>query len=250
MVYGSVATGFKSGGFTGTATTAERATTAFEPEEATNYELGAKMDLLDRRLRLNTTAFYLDYKDLQVTRFFQPPTSGFGEFITENASDATIKGVEVELTAQPVDFLEFGGTYAYLDAKYKNFFGTPDISGSGDFSDNRLRQAPKHSWSAYVQVSQELASGSTITANLNARYQSDVFTNADNNPLDVLPSYTLADAWIAWQSADRVWEIQGWVKNFTDEAYRTHVYSQRGGRIAFGTFGSPRTYGVTLSYEY
>lgn len=250
MIYGSVSTGFKSGGFTGTATTAARATTSFDPEEATNYELGTKLDLFDRRLRLNTSAFYLDYKDLQVTRFFQPPTSGFGEFITENASNARVKGVELELTAKPLDYFEFGGSYTYLHARYKDFFGTPDISGTGDFSNNRMRQAPKNSWSAYVQLSHELPSGDLLTANLSGRHQGKVFTNADNNALDVIPSYTLADAWISWRNAGRKWEVQGWVKNIGDEAYRTHVYTQRGNRIAFGTFGAPRMYGLTLSYEY
>lgn len=250
MVYATVSTGFKSGGFTGTATTAATATTAFDPEEATNYELGAKLDLFDRRLRLNSSAFYVDYKDLQVTRFFQPVGSGFGEFITENAANAEIKGIEVELTARPIDWLELGGSYSYLDANYKDFFGTPDISGTGDFSGNRMRQAPENVWSAYVQLSHELPSGDTLTANVSSRHQGKVFTNADNNPLDVIDSYTLGDAWVSWQSASRRWQLQAWVKNFTDEVWGTHVYTQRGSRIAFGTFGPPRQYGLTATFEY
>lgn len=250
MFFATVSTGFKSGGFTGTATTREKATTAFDPEEATNYEIGAKLDLFDRRVRLNASAFYLDYKNLQVTRFFQPATSNFGEFITENAANAEIKGFEAELTARPLEWFEFGGSYSYLDANYKDFFGTPDISGTGNFSGNRMRQAPKDTWSAYVQVSHELASGARLTANVNGRHQGKVFTNADNNPLDVIASYTLGDAWVSWTSSDRKWDIQAWVKNFTDEVWGTHVYTQRGNRIAFGTFGPPRQYGVTLTYNY
>jgi len=250
MVFATVSTGFKSGGFTGSATTAPVATTAFDPETATNYEIGAKLDLFGRRLRLNTSAFYLDYSDLQVTRFFQPVGSPFGEFITENAANAEIKGFEVELTARPVEWLEFGGTYAYLDAKYKDFFGTPGISGSGDFSGNTMRQAPENVWSAYVQLTHELASGDLLTANVSGRHQSKVFTNADNNSLDVIESYTLGDAWVSWRSNDSQWELQAWVKNFTDEVWGTHVYTQRGNRIAFGTFGPPRQYGLTLTFEY
>ncbi len=250
MVYANVSTGFKSGGFTGAATTATVATKAFNPEKATNYEVGAKLDLFDRRLRLNTSTFYIDYSDLQVTRFFQPVGSNFGEFITENAATAEIKGVEVELTARPVEWLEVGGTYAYLDAKYKSFFGTPDISGTGDFSGNRLRQAPKNVWSAYVQLSHELSWGDVLTANVSGRHQDKSFTNADNNPLDVIPAYTLGDAWVSWRSANKKWELQAWVKNFTDEAWRSHVYTQRGDRIAFGTFGAPRQYGLTLTFDY
>ncbi len=250
MIYANVSTGFKSGGFTGTATTATRATTAFDPEEAINYEFGAKLDLFNRRLRLNTSAFYIDYSDLQVTRFFQPVGSFFGEFITENAGTAEIKGLEVELTAKPVEWLELGGSYSYLDAKYKSFFGTPDISGGGDFSGNRMRQAPENVWSAYVQLSHELPSGAMLTANVSGRHQGKVYTNADNNALDVIKSYTLGDAWVSWRSGDRKWEVQAWVKNFTDQVWGTHVYTQRGNRIAFGTFGPPRQYGLTLTFNY
>lgn len=249
MVFATVSTGFKSGGFTGTATTAEKATTSFDPEEAINYEVGAKLDLFDRRLRINTSAFYLDYTDLQVTRFFQPVGSTFGEFITENAANAEIKGVEVEATARPVEWLELGGSYSYLDARYKGFFGTPDITGQGDFSNNRMRQAPENLWSAYAQVSQELPAGGLLTANVSGRHQGKVFTNADNNPLDVIDGYTLGDAWISYRTASGNWELQAWVKNFTDEVYGTHVYTQRGNRIAFGTFGPPRQYGLTLTFN-
>jgi len=250
MIYGNVSTGFKSGGFTGSATTASRATTAFDPETATNYELGAKLDLFNRRLRINTSAFFIDYSDLQVTRFFQPAGSFFGEFITENAGTAEIKGLEVELTARPLEWLEFGGSYSYLDAKYKTFFGTPDINGGGDFSGNRMRQAPENVWSAYVQLTHELPSGAKLTANVSGRHQSKVYTSADNNPLDVIKSYTLGDAWVSWRSSDSKWELQAWVKNFTDQVWGTHVYTQRGNRIAFGTFGPPRQYGLTLTFDY
>jgi outer membrane receptor protein involved in Fe transport len=40
-----------------------------------------------------------------------------------------------------------------------------------------------------------------------------------------------------------------WTKNAGDEEYRTHVFSQRDGRVAFALFGEPRTYGVTLTYK-
>jgi iron complex outermembrane receptor protein len=44
--------------------------------------------------------------------------------------------------------------------------------------------------------------------------------------------------------------VQAWVKNFTDEVYRTHVFTQRGNRIGFGTYAPPRTYGLTLQFRY
>ncbi len=251
MAYGTISTGFKSGGFTGSATTAEGATTPFEPEEATNYEVGLKGDFFDRSLRVNLSAFYVDYKDLQVTRFFQPAGSVAGEFITENAANAEIKGFEAEFTALLTDNLEIGGFYSYLDATFADFFGTPDISGGGDFSGNDLRQAPEHSVGGHIQYEADLGGDSgSLTANVSGRYQSLAYTNVDNNPLDVIPSHTVGDAWLAWNSADDQWMVQAWVKNFTDEVYRTHVFTQRGNRIGFGTFAPPRTYGMTVQFSY
>ncbi|MBL4838333.1 MAG: TonB-dependent receptor [Kordiimonadaceae bacterium] len=251
MLYASVSTGFKSGGFTGTASIAETATTAFEPEEATNYEVGMKGDFFDSRLRLNVSAFFLDYKDLQITRFFQPLGRDFSLFITENAANAEVKGIEVEFTGILTDNIEVGGFYSYLDAEFKGFFGTPGQTGSGDFSGNKLRQAPEHSLGGHIQFFQELNEDKgSITANLSAKYQSQTFTNVDNNALDVIPSYTVVDAWLAWNSSDSKWMVQAWVKNLTDKAYRTHVFTQRGGRVAFATFAPPRTFGLTVQYEY
>jgi iron complex outermembrane receptor protein len=251
LVYGSVSTGFKSGGFTGTATTAVGATTPFMPEKATNYEIGMKGDFFDNRLRANLSGFYTDYKDLQVTRFFQPPSSGAGEFITENAANAEILGFEGEFTALLTDNLEVGGFYSYLDATFESFFGTPDISGGGDFTGNVLRQAPEHSAGAHIEYVKDLnGNRGSLTANINVKHQSQTFTNVDNNPIDIIPEHTVSDAWLAWNSDNDKWMVQGWVRNLTDEVYRTHVFTQRGNRIGFGTYAPPRTYGVTLQYSY
>lgn len=255
MAYASAATGFKSGGFTGSASTAERATTPFDQEKATNFEVGLKSRLLDNRLQLNITAFFTDYKDLQVTRFFQPVDAAFGEFITENAGKAEIKGVEAEFVALPFEQLEIGGSYAYLNAKYTDFQGTPSLAAdgstldSGAFNGNRLRQAPKTMLNFYGKFTQQLARGS-ISAKISYRYQGLSFYDPSNNPITTIPAYDIWDARLAWRSEDENWEAAFWVRNFGDEQYRTHVFSQRGGRIAFAIFGAPRTFGLTLTYDY
>lgn len=257
LLYALISTGFKSGGFTGSASSAERATTPFDPEKAINYEVGAKTTWFDRRLLVNLTAFYTDYQDLQVTRFFRPVGNLFGEFITENASDAKLKGIEVEFTAQPVEGLELGGNYAYLDAIYKNFLPqTPSDDGAGnpvfpDFSGNQLRQAPKHSLSAYVRYEWQLSEDmGSVYGKVNFRYQSRSFYDPDENPISVIPAYEIWDARVGYLSPERQWELSAWIKNIGSEQYRTHVFTQRGGDIAFAVFGDPETYGLTLTYNY
>ena len=150
MTYASISTGFKSGGFTGAATTVDVATTPFDEETAISYEIGLKGLWADRRLQTNIAAFFTDYDDLQVTRFFQPEGSGFGQFITENAGKAEIKGLELEVVGLLTDSWELGGNLALLDGEFTKFTGTPAATGDSDFSGNRLRQAPKYSIYLYT----------------------------------------------------------------------------------------------------
>ncbi|WP_299422433.1 TonB-dependent receptor [Sphingomonas bacterium] len=250
LVYASVSTGFKSGGFTGTASTAAVATKPFDPEKATNYEIGAKAQFFDRRLRFNLAAFYTDYRDLQVTRFFQPAGTTFGQFITENAGKARIKGVEVEASATPVRGLEFGGTFAYLDARYVEFTGTPSTIVTGNFNGNRLRQAPEFTASAYGGYTYEFADQSSLGIRGTYKYQSLSYYDADNNPITVIPGYDLVDGSITFTSSDKHLELSLWVKNLTQTEYRTHVFSQRDSRVAFALYGEPRTYGLTATFKF
>lgn len=255
-LFSNIATGFKSGGFSGSASTQAVATTPFEEEEATSYELGMKSRWLDDRVMLNVTGFFVDYEDLQVTRFFQPVGSAFGEFITENAGKAEISGVELEFAAVPTEHIEIGGNYAYLDATFKEFTGSPSIAASGavidpgTFDGNRLRIAPKNTASAYIKLSHNLGNGAALDGKFKIRYQDDMFFDPDNNPINVSPSHTILDAWAAYTTGDGKWEFKLWVKNITDKEYITHGFTQRGSRIAFGVFGEPRTYGGTVTYNF
>lgn len=250
MVYASISTGFKSGGFTGAATTVEVATTPFDEETAISYEVGLKGLWANRRLQTNIAAFFTDYDDLQVTRFFQPEGSGFGQFITENAGKAEIKGAELELVGLLTDAWELGGNFAWLDAEFTEFTGTPAATGDSDFSGNRLRQAPKYSVYLYTTYTIRLENIGSIAAKVDYAYQDDMFFDPDVNPITVAPSYSLWNARLAWTSADDTWEIAGWIKNIGDKDYIHHTFSQRGSRIAFARFGPPRHYGFTLTYNF
>jgi len=272
LFYASLATGFKSGGFTGSPTTAAIASNAFDPEEAISLEVGIKSLLLDRRLQINASAFTTDYDDLQVTFFTVPLGSSatFGEFFTENASSAEINGLEVEFLALPANSFEIGGSVAFLDTEYTDFltetivtpsrctgsnavFVDPDDVSKGcqlDFSGNDLRQAPEFTANLFAKYTFDLASGGAIAALVDVRYQDDSFYDPDNNPITLIPSYTLVDARLAFTSASGAWEVALWAKNLTDEDYVTHIFSQRGGTVSFANFGPPRQVGLTFTYDY
>lgn len=97
MLYASVASGFKSGGFDGVASTAQGAITPFDEEQALNLEFGFKSTLADGRLRLNGAVFNTDYQDLQILQSF-PNGSPVPPLQTKNAGEARSQGIELEAT--------------------------------------------------------------------------------------------------------------------------------------------------------
>lgn len=251
LIYANVSTGFKSGGFTGSASTEGVATTPFDSEKATAYEIGLKSKFADDRILFNALAYFTDYKDLQVTRFFQPEGASFGEFITENAGEAEIKGAEIEAVALLNDYIEIGGNYAYLDAEFVDFQGQASLGGTQEeFNGNRLRLAPEHTLSAYILGTYDLENGGMVSGKAKYRFQDDMFFDPDNNPLAVSPSHEIVDLWVAYTTPSGEIELKAFVNNATDEEYVTHAFTQRASRIAFGLFGDPRTYGVSATYKF
>ncbi|MEO0973684.1 MAG: TonB-dependent receptor, partial [Pseudomonadota bacterium] len=234
----------------------EVATTPFDEESAISYEAGIKSTWFGNRLLVNGVGFFTDYEDLQVTRFFQPVDAAFGEFITENAGAAEIFGAELELVALLNDYIEVGGNYAYLDAEFTDFQGQPSIAADGtitdpgDFNGNTLRLAPEHTASVFLKFDYPLGNGSALSGKVKYRYQDDMFFDPDNNPINVSPAYSLVDVWAAYTTPNERFEVKAWVNNLTDEEYVTHGFTQRGSRIAFGLFGEPRSYGLTLTAKW
>jgi iron complex outermembrane receptor protein len=85
-----------------------------QPETVKAWEAGLKLDLFDRRLSLNTAAFYADYSNLQVQAAYTDPVSGIVSSIPTNAGTGVTKGVEVELVGRPARGLTINGGVTYL----------------------------------------------------------------------------------------------------------------------------------------
>ena len=66
----------------------------FDPDSLWNYELGIKSIWNDGRLKLNVAAFYIDWADIQLQRFTEVSRLNY----TDNAGDATVGGIETEIT--------------------------------------------------------------------------------------------------------------------------------------------------------
>ena len=127
LMYASVSTGFRSGGFnTGQSLAALQPT--FNPETVIAYEIGSKNRFADNTIQINLAAFYNKYKGLQEQR--QVPVGATTLSIIENSGKARSYGAEAELIWQPVDALQIGATFAYLNAKYTEYRDVPAPFGT------------------------------------------------------------------------------------------------------------------------
>ena len=241
MYYGTISTGYKSGGFAGSQGVESAATNPVNPEDVINYEAGFKGDFLDNTLRLNASLFYMDYTDLQVVRFGPVPGSAFGTFQTTNVGSADISGLELDYTWQATDNFSLSGYYAYLDTEISGLtLNTP--TGPQDFSGLPLRQSPEHSYSIIANYDLETSNGNW---NMRASYNfiDDQFNDYPTLDETVIEAAKLLDASVTWTSAEGMYMVTLWGKNLLDERYVSHSY--RIGPGSIGVWADPLTMGVT-----
>ncbi|MBT2187879.1 TonB-dependent receptor [Sphingobium nicotianae] len=212
MGYASVATGYRSGGNTPRPFAPDQAL-PFGPESTVNYELGLKNTLFDRKLRLNLAAFYSTLKDVQFTLLTCPQISTFPTCgVTANAGDAEVKGVEAEMTAEPVDGLLIDGSVSYLKFRYTRVNPSAGTQVVRAYS-------PDWKWSVGAQYEFDLGAMGSLTPRLDASYTSEVFSSGTPRPTARIAPYTLANARLTWRDTDRAWEFALEVTNLTDKVY-------------------------------
>ena len=100
----------------------------FQSDSLWSYELGSKLTLLDHRLQINTSLFYVDWKNIQQNVYLP----SCGEQFTANLGQAKSQGGDIEVIYKPVESLTFDVTAAYTDAKLtkSSCAGTLTLSGS------------------------------------------------------------------------------------------------------------------------
>lgn len=124
LVYATASRGFRAGGPNTPvpvgrcgADLAAQGTSAaqlrsFDSDSVWNYELGAKTSLLDGRLAVNGSVFYIDWSDIQ--QALALPTCGFG--YVANLGNATSKGFDLSIQYQLIDGLTLAVAAGYTDA--------------------------------------------------------------------------------------------------------------------------------------
>jgi iron complex outermembrane receptor protein len=255
LLYGSVATGYKAGGFNdgceaGTVTRGlacnqprPLAQLYYQPETLTAYELGVKTRLAQNLLQLSAAAFHYDYENLQLSTVAN--YGGGPAQTTTNAAKSTVNGLELEATLAPNarNRIELGATY--LDATYDDYFprgvGTPP-----DYSGRDLDRSPHSTLSAGYAHTWPAANGASIVAGVRSRWSDSYVVTAFATPAQYRqPSYHKTDVTLTYTAHDDNWYVQAFAKNLENEIVVTGADS-----YANITPGDPRTFGLRAGFRF
>jgi iron complex outermembrane receptor protein len=254
LLYLSASRGFKSGGFN-TFGDVSQPVNLFDPEFVWNYEAGLKASLFDRALRMGVTGFYSDYTNLQQTLFRINPQTNVRYPRVENAAAAAISGVELDVEAIPFRGLRLRASATWLQAEFEHIASIDPIypeRGEQDLTGNRLPQAPR--WQAGVsgEYSFPISSALEITARADYKWQSEIYFDLFNNPLNTQGSYGLLNTSVAIGTLDGSWSLTAFVRNAFDERYVSSSLTSASDTVParVGQLGAPSQYGVTLSYRF
>jgi outer membrane receptor protein involved in Fe transport len=223
---------------------------AVEAETVDSFEVGAKAAFLDRRLRLDASAYRYDYDNFQTVE--QRGTL----FVTTNAGKAEAYGFEGQADFAVMSNLDLLATYAYSHARFK----------TGAYDGNRFRLSPDHSFSVAASWTAPLGDGE-LEIRPSYTWQSKVFFDNSNDKaiFQQVPNVFVADAAqdelqkaygllnlrVAWTSNDVPVTVEAFATNLTDEDYIIDA-GNTGDNLGLPTFiaGAPRMVGAGITWRY
>lgn len=235
-VYGSISTGFKSGGYNVFAAAEE-----FDEEHVLAYEIGAKGRVFDNRLDFATAAFFYDYTDLQL-RLGVPE----GGVIIQNAADAQIYGFEAEGSFQATNDLSVFATLSLLETEIQEYV-TRDLSGNLiDAEGSELARAPNFQISFGADYERPIGDAYFGRVGGVIAHRGEVFFLETDQDADTFlgEALTELDFRLTFGRQDQTWQIAGFVQNALDDVEATQIELQ--GNFPQATFNEPRKFGVEL----
>src|SRR6266851_5757033 len=245
---------------------------SWKDETAWNYEAGIKSQVMGGRGSINLSAFYMDVSDLQLT-----VTAGScSSRLILNAPKAHSAGVELEVAATPDEHWDLSASAGINDSK----LGSTLTTGAGDtlpgiVDGNRLPSVPQFQAAAAATYGWTVGASrvyfSTSYQHIGSRFtliddESRGYGTVDLNsfgshtiggPLTQstftfnpeLPAYNLVNLRVGLSR--NTWEVALFGNNLTDERAFLALDRERGKRARVGYLtNQPRTYGVTLRFNY
>ena len=236
MVYALYSEGFRIGGINVYSAAVPGLPLTFESDTTKNYEIGTRVDLIDKTLSIDLTAYHIDWGNIQA-RLFTP-----GDFnaYTVNGGGADVDGIELSLTLRPTRNLTLASNVSYNDARLSTLLPDSFAPGGGYAKGTQLPGASDWILSNSVDLNFP-DSPLKPRFNLSHRYMSGApvafgapLEKGDYNIIDLNASVTVAD---------RV-ELGLFAKNLFNQ------YGILNAPFSFaGSVTRPRTVGATLRFS-
>lgn len=226
----TVQRGYRSGG--SSSNVARSATFAYNPEFTWNYELALRSAWLDGRLILNANAFYIDWKDQQVT-------ANFGLNIYDsnlvNAGRSHLYGFEIETAYRVSAAFDWYASLGYTRTKFDAFTAT--VGSVTDYTGLEFAHAPRWTLAAGVNFRPI----ERVSINLNASHRSAVFTEVR------IPQAATRAVGRTLVNARLAYGTQHWtLAVFTSNIFNDHYYQYRLDGLPRAILGNPCVLGIAI----
>jgi iron complex outermembrane receptor protein len=218
LLYASAAKGFRAGGALNPVPEAvcgtylgelglSSAPTKYDPDSLWSYELGLKSQFAQRRLTVNTAAYYIDWSEIQQQVNLQ---CGFN--FTGNFGSAISRGFELETRWRATGDLTLGVNAGYTDAYLSDTVeGTPGQKG------DRLLNVPEWTASAVVEYERPVFGKLLGFVMGDYSYASDVLAEYDDtSPWRERKDYDIVNLRIGVRDADERWRVSLFADNLLD----------------------------------
>ncbi len=258
LLYASFSRGFKGGGLN----VANAISPTFSPEYINAFEIGSKNSLFDNTLQANLSAFYYDYKNLQLGQ-------RLGTSVSTVNANAKIWGLESEFLWAPVDRLLINANASYLHtsigslltidpanpAQWNPSRGAPTRGPAVpiNIAGNDLPYSPKFKFSAGAEYSVPFgASGWSATLRGDYSRQSSYFAREFNTANDRIKAWSIANALLRFTNEDKTIGVEAYVKNIgnNDNITNSIIESDLVGSYRNARILEPRTYGVSTTFRF
>lgn len=260
LLYANVSRGFKAGSFPTLSAAVFEGFSPVVQEELLSVEGGFKLQLVDNRLSINGAGFFYDYKNKQTrTKFVDPIFGPLDKLI--NVPKSRVAGVELEITARPIDGLNLSAGLTYLAqaevTDYEGVIGERREAGlrlpiTTSFSGVRLPFAPELQYSVRgdYEFPINTSFNGLIGGGVNGQSKSIAILTVSEAERELyeINQRAIVNGNIGFATTDDRWRVMLWGKNIFNKYYWTSAILAYDLAIRYPA--RPVEYGLSVAYRF
>lgn len=227
MIYSTISKGYRAGGFNYLAPKGHE-DISFDKESLWSYELGSKLSLYENKIHINSSIYYMDIANMQVTN----ATSPTEEYVT-NVAKAHSIGFEIETNIKVTDTLTSSLSFGYNETKFDEF-----IDINGDYKGNTNPFAPKYNFNIGTQYRSPLGYYARVDVNGYGKMYFDKENKYEKK------AYTLVNTKIGYETNN--FDIYMYAKNLFDKNHDSIGYYNG----SYTIYSEQREIGVQFAYRF